>query len=99
MEGRVEGIFAAWGRILTGYTPVLSIEITRECPLRCPGCYAYGDDHLGGDVTLRELHDFTGQELIDRFMAIVYRRRPLYVSVVAGEPPVCSPWLRAYLSR
>jgi hypothetical protein len=28
----------AWGRILTGYTPAVSIEITRECPLRCPGC-------------------------------------------------------------
>jgi hypothetical protein len=34
----IEGIFSAWGRILTGYTPALSIEITRECPLRCPGC-------------------------------------------------------------
>ena len=43
----------AWGRILTGYRPNLSIEITKECPLRCPGCYAYGDEHLGGNVTLR----------------------------------------------
>ena len=31
---------------------MLSIEITRECPLTCPGCYAYGDTHLGGGVTL-----------------------------------------------
>src|SRR5437870_10995096 len=31
--GVLEGIFAAWGRILSGYTPALSIEITRECPL------------------------------------------------------------------
>ena len=60
---------AAWGRILAGYTPALSIEITRECPLRCPGCYAYGDDHLGGDLTLRELRDFKGQELIDGMTA------------------------------
>ena len=44
----MEGIVQAWGKILTGYRPNLSIEITRECPLRCPGCYAYGDDHLGG---------------------------------------------------
>ena len=84
----MEGIFAAWGRILTGYTPALSIEITRECPLRCPGCYAYGDEHLGGGVTLRQLHDFKGQELIDRFMAIVDRHRPLHVSIVGGEPLV-----------
>jgi MoaA/NifB/PqqE/SkfB family radical SAM enzyme len=84
----MEGIFAAWGRILAGYTPALSIEITRECPLRCPGCYAYGDDHLGGDVTLREVRDFKGQALIDGVMALVDRHRPLHLSVVGGEPLV-----------
>ena len=45
----MEAILAAWGRILTGYAPALSIEITKECPLRCPGCYAYGDVY--GDQT------------------------------------------------
>ena len=84
----MEGIFAAWGRILGGYTPALSIEITRECPLRCPGCYAYGDDHLGGDVTLRQVRDFKGQELIDGVIALVDRLRPLHVSIVGGEPLV-----------
>ena len=81
-------IFPAWGRILTGDTPALSIEITRECPLRCPGCYAYGDDHLGGDLTLREVRDFKGQELIDGVLALVDRQRPLHVSIVGGEPLV-----------
>ena len=84
----MEAILAAWGRILTGYTPALSIEITRECPLRCPGCYAYGDEHLGGGVTLRQLRDFKGQELVDRFMDVVDRHRPLHVSIVGGEPLV-----------
>src|SRR5207253_648125 len=84
----MEGIFAAWGRILSGYTPALSIEITRECPLRCPGCYAYGDDHLGGDRTLRDVRDFKGQELIDGVIALVDRHRPLHVSIVGGEPLV-----------
>jgi MoaA/NifB/PqqE/SkfB family radical SAM enzyme len=84
----MDGIFSAWGRILTGYTPALSIEITRECPLRCPGCYAYGDDHLGGDVTLREVRDFKGQELVDGIMALVDKHRPLHVSLVGGEPLV-----------
>jgi MoaA/NifB/PqqE/SkfB family radical SAM enzyme len=84
----MEGIFSAWGRILAGYTPALSIEITRECPLRCPGCYAYGDDHLGGDVTLRDVRDFKGQELIDGVLALVDRHRPLHVSIVGGEPLV-----------
>jgi len=84
----MEGIFAAWGRILGGYTPALSIEITRECPLRCPGCYAYGDDHLGGDVTLREVRDFKGEELVHGVMALVDRHKPLHVSIVGGEPLV-----------
>ena len=81
-------VIQAWGRILTGYRPNLSIEITKECPLKCPGCYAYGDDHLGGDVTLRGLSDFKGDELVERFMALVDRHRPLHVSIVGGEPLV-----------
>ena len=81
-------VLPAWGRILTGYVPALSIEITKECPLRCPGCYAYGDDHLGGDVTLRQVRDFKGQELIDGVVALVDRLRPLHVSIVGGEPLV-----------
>jgi MoaA/NifB/PqqE/SkfB family radical SAM enzyme len=84
----MERILAVWGRILTGYAPALSIEITRECPLRCPGCYAYGDDHLGGGITLRQLRDFKGQELIDGVIGLVDRHRPLHVSVVGGEPLV-----------
>ena len=78
----------AWGRILTGYHPNISIEITRECPLRCPGCYAYGDEHLGGDVTLRGLADYKGDELVTRFMAMIDRHKPLHVSIVGGEPLV-----------
>jgi organic radical activating enzyme len=84
----MEAIFSAWGRILNGYSPALSIEITKECPLRCPGCYAYGDDHLGGDITLRQVSDYKGQELVDNVIALVDRLRPLHVSIVGGEPLV-----------
>jgi MoaA/NifB/PqqE/SkfB family radical SAM enzyme len=84
----MEGLITAWGKILRGYRPALSIEITRECPLRCPGCYAYGDEHLGGDVTLRQVTDYTGQELIDRVLAIVDAERPLHLSIIGGEPLV-----------
>ncbi len=56
--------------------------------MRCPGCYAYGDEHLGGDVTLREIRDFKGQELIDGVLALVDAHRPLHVSIVGGEPLV-----------
>jgi MoaA/NifB/PqqE/SkfB family radical SAM enzyme len=84
----MEGIIQAWGRILAGYQPNLSIEITRECPLTCPGCYAYGGDHLGGDVTLRELQDFKGQQLVDAMFALLDKYKPIHVSIVGGEPLV-----------
>lgn len=82
------GVLQAWGRILSGRRPNLSIEITKECPLRCPGCYAYGDAHLGGGATLRGLSDYKGQDLIDRFMRVIDERKPLHVSIVGGEPLV-----------
>jgi MoaA/NifB/PqqE/SkfB family radical SAM enzyme len=75
-------------RILTGSVPLLSIEITRECPLSCPGCYAYGDSHLGGGVTLSELKDYRGDELVEGVLALVRKHRPLHVSLVGGEPLV-----------
>src|SRR5436190_20604369 len=84
----MEGIITAWGKILRGYRPSLSIEITRECPHRCPGCYAYGDDHLGGEVNLRQVTDYKGQALIDRVLAIVDDEKPIHVSIVGGEPLV-----------
>jgi sulfatase maturation enzyme AslB (radical SAM superfamily) len=83
-----KALLRAWGRILSGYHPNLSIEITRECPLRCPGCYAYGDTHLGGGVVLRELADFKGQALVDGMLRIVRERRPVHLSIVGGEPLV-----------
>ena len=82
------GVVQAWGRILTGRRPNLSIEITRECPLRCPGCYAFGDNHLGGSITLRGVADYKGDELVRRFMQLIDERKPLHVSIVGGEPLV-----------
>lgn len=78
----------AWKQILQGRPPSLSIEITRECPLRCPGCYAYGDDHLGGGVTLRQLADFKGKALVDGVLGVVDRLQPLHLSIVGGDPLV-----------
>jgi MoaA/NifB/PqqE/SkfB family radical SAM enzyme len=81
-------VVRAWGKILKGERPSLSIEITRECPLRCPGCYAYGDDHLSGGATLRSLSDRKGQELIDGVMQVVDRLKPMHLSIVGGDPLV-----------
>jgi MoaA/NifB/PqqE/SkfB family radical SAM enzyme len=81
-------LLAAWMRILTGRAPMLSIEITRECPLSCPGCYAYNDNHLGGDVVLRQLNDYRGDELVNGVLGLVRKHQPLHVSLVGGEPLV-----------
>lgn len=81
-------IMKAWGRILQGRAPSLSIEVTKECPLRCPGCYAYDDHHLGGSTNLRQLHDYKGQELVDKILATVAELKPLHVSLVGGDPLV-----------
>jgi MoaA/NifB/PqqE/SkfB family radical SAM enzyme len=81
-------IISAWRKILKGERPSLSIEITRECPLRCPGCYAYDDAHLGGGMTLRGLRDRKGQELVDGVLEIVDRLKPLHLSIVGGDPLV-----------
>lgn len=81
-------VVKAWGRILTGHQPNLSIEITRECPLRCPGCYAYEPEHLQGNGLLRNLSDYKGDELVENVLKLVEKHRPLHLSIVGGEPLV-----------
>ena len=77
-----------WGRVLRGHTPFLSLEITKECPLRCPGCYAYSPEHIGPLTTLRQLSDYRGHDLVSATVAVVRRLRPVHVSIVGGEPLV-----------
>jgi pyruvate-formate lyase-activating enzyme len=81
-------ILPAWRRVLCGYKPLLSIEITKECPLRCPGCYAYQPEHAGNLVNLRQLSDFRGRELVEEVLALVRQLRPIHISIVGGEPLV-----------
>jgi MoaA/NifB/PqqE/SkfB family radical SAM enzyme len=83
---RILEVLAAWRSILTGSAPMLSIEVTRECPLSCPGCYAYGDLHLGGSTNLRNLNDYHGDDLVNGILRLVQIHRPLHVSLVGGEP-------------
>jgi MoaA/NifB/PqqE/SkfB family radical SAM enzyme len=84
---QIKPILQTWGRVIGGKVPTLYIEITRECPLRCPGCYAYEDAHLGG-TNLRSLADFKGEELIRRVLALVEEHQPLHLSIVGGDPLV-----------
>jgi MoaA/NifB/PqqE/SkfB family radical SAM enzyme len=86
---KVAEVLKAWTYILRGRKPSLSIEITRECPLRCPGCYAYEEGHLGSPgSTLRSLADFKGSELVARTLKIVDAYKPLHLSIVGGDPLV-----------
>jgi MoaA/NifB/PqqE/SkfB family radical SAM enzyme len=81
-------VLHAWKTILSGRAPSLSIEITKECPLRCPGCYAFDAAHLGGGTQLRQLSDFKGDELVAKVLAVVDEHKPLHVSIVGGDPLV-----------
>ncbi len=82
-------VLNAWASILAGHKPSLSIEITRECPLRCPGCYAYEPEHLGaGSPNLRQLSDYKGDDLVRRLLHIVDHEKPLHLSIVGGDPLV-----------
>ena len=93
-------IYKAWGRVLTGHIPSLSIEITKECPLQCPGCYAYEDQHLGGLVTLRELADYRGSKLVDGILALVESHKPsMFRWSPAPSDPYRPPGQRCNISR
>ncbi len=96
---RKTAIFSAWWRILRGYRPFLSIEITKACPLRCPGCYAYDLGHLNGGRTIRDLAEWRGEELVTRVLSLVARLRPLHVSIVGGEPLVRTHELTSLFHR
>jgi MoaA/NifB/PqqE/SkfB family radical SAM enzyme len=77
---------SGWGKILRGKLPLLSVEITTECPLSCPGCYAYGDAHLGGGVKLTQLSDSRGETLVEGVLRLVDEHDPMQLSLVGGEP-------------
>src|SRR5919108_2562961 len=81
-------VLQAWGRTLIGRVASLSIEITRECPLRCPGCYAYEENHIGGPLSLRQITDSKGDQLVERVLAVVDHYKPLHLSIVGGDPLV-----------
>ncbi|MGH9319482.1 MAG: radical SAM protein [Vicinamibacteria bacterium] len=83
----VTHVLHAWSRILTGNHPALSIEITKECPLSCPGCYAFQPEHLGG-APLISVQDSKGDDLVERVLALIEVKRPLVVYFVGGEPLV-----------
>lgn len=85
---KTRDLFRAWGQLLCGRRPALSIEITKECPLRCPGCYAFAPDHVAPGTGLKSLADLRGDALVENVLALVRRHHPLHVSIVGGDPLV-----------
>ncbi len=81
-------VFPVWGRILQGRKPFLAIEITDQCPLNCPGCYAFAPGHRGPEEEQIPLTNFKGDDLIERVLELVRYHRPMHVSIVGGEPLV-----------
>ena len=92
-------VIRAWGTILAGRAPSLSIEITKECPLRCPGCYAFDAAHLGGGQLLRQLSDYRGDALVQGVLRVIDEYKPLHVSLVGGDPLVRYRELEALLPQ
>jgi hypothetical protein len=87
-------LFRAWSCMVAVRRPSLSIEVTRECPLRCPACYAYQDNHFGEGISLRQLADKKGDALVQEVLEVVNLYRPLHLSIVGGAPPIVSEsWL------
>jgi organic radical activating enzyme len=79
-------VVRAWGCILDGRAPFMSIEITRRCPLSCPGCYAYGNSHLGTAGSLSQIREYENEQLVRGVLSLVDLHRPLHLSIVGGEP-------------
>jgi MoaA/NifB/PqqE/SkfB family radical SAM enzyme len=80
-------VIRSWGRILAGYRPELAIEVTRQCPLRCPGCYAYSPNHQAA-AAVSTVADLTGDALVNGVLDVVRVHRPLHVTLIGGEPLV-----------
>jgi organic radical activating enzyme len=92
-------IFPVWIRILQGCRPFLSIEITRECPLHCPGCYAYDENHMNNGKILRQVSEYQGNELVEGVLDLVRRLHPIHLSIVGGEPLLRQKELDTLLPR
>jgi MoaA/NifB/PqqE/SkfB family radical SAM enzyme len=86
MKIRAQDLIAAWGKLLRGSTPLLSVEVTRECPLNCPGCYARAELHSGNGDTVRPGRELRGDTLVSAIKELVRRHDPIHVSLVGGEP-------------
>ena len=86
MEARA--VVRAWGLILSGYRPNLSVEITRECPLRCPGLLRLRRHAPRRRRRAAATGGLQGPGAHRRHARSSSRVTPLHLSIVGGEPLV-----------
>jgi MoaA/NifB/PqqE/SkfB family radical SAM enzyme len=80
-------LLRAWCRVLLGYPPAISVEVTKRCPLKCPGCYAYSPHHVNG-TSINNVSEHRGEQLVESVLRLTETHRPLVVWLVGGEPLV-----------
>jgi MoaA/NifB/PqqE/SkfB family radical SAM enzyme len=76
-----------------------SIETTRECPLHCPGCYAYDENHLCNGGSHSQVSELRGDALIEGVLDLIQRLHPIHLSIVRGEPLLRREELNILLPR
>jgi len=60
----------------------------RKSSIKPSDCHYIIQYLIGGGMTLRDLRDRKGQELIDGVLEVVDRLKPLHLSIVGGDPLV-----------
>jgi hypothetical protein len=60
---------------------LLSIEFTRDCPLRWSGCYAFEAVDFGG-TKLRQPYDLQGDRSVANSLATIVEHKHLHVALV-----------------
>jgi hypothetical protein len=66
---------------------LLSIEFTKDCPLRWSGCYAFEAVHFGGRK-LRQPYDLKGDRSVSKVLALIDEHKHLHVALVEEYPLV-----------
>lgn len=84
-------IIPARAGILRGGKPFLSVEITRECPLRCPGCCACDPESRESVGSLANLSDLKGEALVARGIKGLKCLAPQEIACRRREEKL--PWL------
>ena len=79
-------ILSAWGKILTGKVPMLSIEITRECPLQLSGLLRLWRRAPRRRQTSYRPERFSRRRVVNGVLDLVRKHQPHARLAGRGEP-------------